>query len=155
MAAGGGFSVTQVKGDIGKEVRKLRTAAERGIRTELRKVVSAESKPARAAIKASAMERLPQRGGLNRFAAVLPAAKTTFTSSSVEMKIAQRKAGHDLKALNAGKVRHPVFGHRDRWNRTPQEITPGYFDRAVEALSPEVRGRVDAALNAYFDGLNK
>lgn len=58
------------------------------------------------------------------------------------------KAGRkriDLKAINEGNVRHPTFGHRDRW--VSQSVPAGTFDQGVENKLDEVQKAILAALD--------
>lgn len=63
--------------------------------------------------------------------------------------VATEKRGKkiDLARLNKGEVRHPVFG---RWRKgTPtQRVTPGWFDRPIEANLDEFRKGILAAVDA-------
>lgn len=50
----------------------------------------------------------------------------------------------DLKSINDGLVRHPVFGNREHW--VDQHVSSGFFTRACEANKDEVlQGIRDAA----------
>jgi hypothetical protein len=90
---------------------KFRQEAHGDLDRELQAALERASKPLREDAKASALEHLPHRGGLN----VLVAAAAM---------ILQRRAGgirivaHGMSQLsrtNAGEVRHPVWGDREVW----------------------------------------
>jgi hypothetical protein len=50
----------------------------------------------------------------------------------------------DLKSINDGLVRHPVFGNKEHW--VDQQVPSGFFTRACEANKDEVlRGIREAA----------
>jgi len=51
----------------------------------------------------------------------------------------------DLRNLNAGSVRHPVFGHRDRWQ--PQNVPADTFTDGVE-------GKMDGVTEAVLQVLD-
>lgn len=43
----------------------------------------------------------------------------------------------DLRSLNRGRLRHPLYGNRGFW--FDQSVTPGFWDRPLEANADEVR----------------
>lgn len=61
---------------------------------------------------------------------------------------ARTKAGKsiDLKALDAGNVRHPIFGNRRKW--VSQTVTPNTFSDGVESNLDGVRDEILRALDA-------
>lgn len=145
------FSIRQIKGDVDKEVEKLKKDARKKLRAEVRKVLTAETKTTRAAIKKSARDNLPKGGGLNRWAAVTPGVKVSlFDGDSARAAISMKKAGHDLKSLDDGEVRHPLYGNRNRW--IGQTIQPGFFSDVVKD-DADLRRRVTAALLKSLDNL--
>lgn len=67
----------------------------------------------------------------------------------------------DVKALNLGNLRHPVFGRQRLTRHGPkanawvlQRITPGMVDRPVAAMRPELVSKVDDALSRIADKFN-
>src|SRR5690242_8932474 len=81
-------------------------------RREIREI----AKPAVDAVRKSALESLPKRGGLNEWVAEATIKTSILTGSrSAGVSIRARKTGHDLPAINAGTARHPVFGNRNAW----------------------------------------
>ena len=124
-------------------------AATRGMQKELRKVITEETKPMRRAIKQSAIDTLPSKGGLNKFAAVLPSGKVDFRPKYAGIKIRAAKQGHDLKSLNKGRLRHPLFGNRRHWYL--QDIKPGFFDKPIEGGADDLKRRIKGAIDAMFE----
>jgi hypothetical protein len=102
--------------------------------------------PARPAIRASARESLPQRGGLNEWVAKSSITTTVLTGSrTAGVRLRVRKSGHDLADLDqGGVVRHPVFGNRDAW--VSQQVPPGFATRVVERMRPEITAACLAAM---------
>jgi hypothetical protein len=145
------FSIKQVRGDIEKLSRQLEKEARKKIRAEVRRTLTAETKTIRAAVKKSAKDNLPKRGGLNKFAAVTPGIKTAlFSGDTASAGISMKKAGHDLEALDKGEFRHPVHG-RKVW--VLQTLDPaGFFTDAVKD-DAELKRRVEAALRKAIDNL--
>lgn len=147
------FSIKQVRGDWAKAERALKAAGEREMRKAIRRAISEETKPTRAKIKQSAIDELPQRGGLNTWAARTPSVNTDFRERSAGVRISMKKRGHDLVALNRGRLRHPLFGNRAVWYQ--QSIAPGFFTRPIEEDSDDLRRRIAAALDRYMDELSR
>ena len=58
----------------------------------------------------------------------------------------------DLKAINDGLVRHPVFGNREHW--VDQQVHPGFFVRACEANKDEVLKGIREAADVVAAQLN-
>jgi hypothetical protein len=144
------FTITAKGGrDFQRVQRKMEEAATRGIKSEIRKIVTEETKPVRKAIKQSALDSLPQSGGLNRWAAITPQGKTDFRPKYAGIKIRAEKRGHDLKSLNKGRLRHPLFGNRGHWYQ--QDIAPGFFDRPIQADAADLKNRIKGAIDALFE----
>ncbi|WP_029289136.1 hypothetical protein [Cellulomonas sp. HZM] len=147
MAGGEDFAV-QGREELARLGTRLRAVADqdaaKGIQNALRREVREITKSTRTNIKKSALARLPSRGGLNRWAASTPGATTTLHGRSTAVKIAMRKRGHDIAALNRGKVRHPLFGQRTTW--LEQDITEGFFTDVLTAEAPDIQRRILAAI---------
>ena len=139
------FSIRQVRGDWQKAERTLKAAGQREMRSAIRKAVTEETKPTRRKIKQSALDNLPQTGGLNRWVARMPSADTDFRERSAGVKIRMTKRGHDLAAINRGRVRRPLFGNRSAWYT--QTVEPNFFTRPIEEDSAALRVRITDALD--------
>jgi hypothetical protein len=89
------------------------------------------ARPLIGAAEASAREMLPKRGGL--------AAQVADSSFKVQVRTGPKTAGirivargkSNIAAMDAGIVRHPRWGHRDRW--FTQSVRPGWFTKPMEA----------------------
>ena len=147
----GFFDVRILKGDPKRIAREMRAEGQREFRKNLRKVITDASKPVRRKIRDAALEQLPKRGGLNKWAAVLPAAVTDFRGDTQSIKIVDRKRGHDMKALDAGRIRHPLYGKRSHWYE--QNIPAGFFTRTVEKNADDVRRAVDQGISNHLKKL--
>lgn len=117
--------------------RALREIGDKDLRRELYKGLNRATKPLKEKAKDAARSKLPRRGGLNDYVA----AATIRTSSrggganpGVSLKVTKGK--HDLKAIDQGKVRHPVFGHGPM---VTQSVTPGWFTKTLEDSADPVR----------------
>ena len=123
---------------VGRAVRSL--GADRTIVTNMAKEIKAASLPLRQAMKANALSTLPKRGGLNQWAAAARINTTVrrgASSAGVSITVGKAARGrgkgrkHDIKRLDAGKLRAPLFGNRRYWHM--QAVTPGAFTRPVES----------------------
>lgn len=137
---------------VGIAVRRL--GSDRTIVNEMAKEIRGAVPPIRAAVKASALANLPKRGGLNRWTA---SAKLTAQvrrgaqSAGVSLRDSKGSRGkrHDLRALNDGFIRHPLWGNREHWY--PQRVAPEFFQKAivpegVDAFRNKVVVAVDRAV---------
>lgn len=147
------FNIKAVRGDMGKVTKALKAAGTKEMRTRLRKIMAEETKPLRKKIKQSAIDALPSRGGLNKWAASMPAQNTDFRERSAGVRIRMSKKGHDLAALNRGRLRHPLFGNRKHWYQ--QSIAAGFFTKPIEKDGDELKQRIKLAVGRYMDELER
>lgn len=109
----------------------------RGLKLELNRALRRASLPLTRAARAGARDTLPRKGGL--------AAEVAGGRFSVQIRTTGKQVGlrfvaksqHDIAAMDRGRLRHPVFGHRDRW--VTQRIRPHWFDVPVERAAEHVR----------------
>lgn len=130
-------------GEGGKQLRREMLAA---IRTEV-KVLGAE-------MSAHAGKVLPQRGGFAARAAKVPITARTRLSgrkAGVRMVVEDKKGGMDLRRIDGGRLRHPVFGNRHRW--VTQEIKPGAFTEPFEAAADDLRSTLQRIFTEYGEKL--
>lgn len=59
----------------------------------------------------------------------------------------------DIRSIDEGLVRHPVFGDRDYWK--DQKVPPGFFTRACRANLDEVRKGLKEAIESAAAQLNQ
>lgn len=103
----------------------------------------------RARVKASALAKLPHRGGLAAWAA---AAKLTAdvtvagTTVTAALKVHRNslRGESDLRALDRGRVRHPAWGRRRHDDWYIQTVTPRAYSEPIQQ-SPEWRAAVERA----------
>jgi hypothetical protein len=147
--------VIRIEGDVAKlraVGRAMREAGDKEQKRELYKAVQRATKPVKEEIKQSARDTLPHGGGLNEWVAgitirtkqsyngrmpgitiqgAMNNKKLTTTYSGGKRKRTRRKgtfgAQADLRAINRGRVMHPVFGHGPLVG--PQMVPPGFWDR--------------------------
>ncbi len=127
--------------------RALRNAGRTGLRKELTKGLRLAAKPLIAQTRAAAAAELPKRGGLGRSVAKAPQRVTVATGArTVGVRIV---AKGPVRGANAGTVRHPVFGHRDRF--VFQQVRGGWFDRTLTDAAPTVTPAILAAMDAVME----
>lgn len=123
--------------DLQIVARRLKEAGDRGLKAEARKGLRAAAKPVVNAAKEAARTELPHRGGLNEWVADSLYGVRTLLGPNPRVRIVGQKKGHDLADVDKGRIRHPVFGHRDRW--VVQSITPHVLTDAMAREAPEAR----------------
>lgn len=95
----------------------------------------------------SARANLPKAGGLNERVAA-DAFVVQDRSTTIQAGIRIGTASSDARGSNRGRIRHPVFGHRDRWVEQDYRPAAGWFDKAMESGQAEVAAAVAAAMAA-------
>ena len=123
--------------------KALKDAGNKGLQRELTKGITQAVKPLKAAVAASARAKLPSSGGLAERAAGIPI-RSRRNKSGLRVVATGRGGMKNVKALDAGTVRHPVYG-RSAW--VSQSVTPGFWTEPTEELAPEVRAQVEKAMD--------
>lgn len=127
-----------------------RGAARRDLAREVKGALGSSVKPATAAIKQAAMRTMPERGGYRRVLVpalkVQPQARSAFGLRLV-ISARGRSELRDVKALDRGQLRHPVFGkRRNPWVVT--SIRPGFATDTFEKQADAIVARLGEALGA-------
>ncbi|MCX6399236.1 MAG: hypothetical protein NTX33_04795 [Propionibacteriales bacterium] len=121
--------------DDGKELRK-----------QLLREIRQSAKPVIGKVKASARDKLPSRGGLaDSVARSRIGVRTRVSGKNAGVRI-EAKNGIDVRSLDRGRLRHPVFGNRNNW--VNQEVEPGWFSEPLTESLPHVRRGVIDAMDA-------
>ena len=110
---------------------------------ELMIALEKSSKPLRRDAKASALANLPKRGGLNR---VIAGARMSVRRRANGIRITA-KGIEQLGLTNAGTVRHPVRGHRDRWVTQAIPKARNWFVKPMQDGAPKVRRELVKAVD--------
>jgi hypothetical protein len=138
----------------------LKEAGDKDLKREFYKSVQRATRPVKEEIKQSARDTLPHGGGLNEWVAGLTIRtkqsyngrmpgvtiqgamnnkKLTTTYSGGKRKRTRRKgtfgAQADLRAINRGRVMHPVFGHGPLVG--PQMVTAGFWDKPLTGVTTQ------------------
>lgn len=136
-----GIEVRGAEGFL-KLSRSLKLAGELDLRRELNKALRRAAKPLIVDTRAAARSRLPKRGGLAEVVARAPQRvqiRTGATTAGVRIV-----ASGPVKGADSGRVRHPVFGHRDRF--VEQSVPGGWFHETLTDNAPTIRAELEIAM---------
>jgi hypothetical protein len=76
-----------------------------------------------------------------RFAGLRPGVSVTVSSPT-----GGTKGGRDVRALEQGTLRHPLFGNKNFWYRT--RVKPRWAELTMRATRPAIVHEIDAELEA-------
>lgn len=123
--------------DLEQLARAVKATGNGQLRKDMLKGLRVAAKPVVTAIKDEMRDELPHGGGLNEWAASAKIAPRTRTAGkNAGIRIVGTKAGHDFKAINDGRIRHPVRGNRSVW--VLQSIPAGTWDDGGRKALPKV-----------------
>lgn len=123
---------------------RLHEAGRGDLRKELLRGIRGSAKKAIPDIRQSAYRTLPRRGGLaERVGQQAYGVQTRLAGSSASVRLAG-KGMKELRDIDAGRLRHPVFGDRKTWSQ--QSVTPGFFSNAVARRAPSIRKDIEKAM---------
>jgi hypothetical protein len=125
---------------------RLKEQGAGALKLELTRALKAAAKPLIPDVQTAARDQLPRGGGLNERVAnqkVTVSVRTGATNAGVRLTTKD----HDTKATNAGYVRHPVFGHMDRWKTQQIPDAAGWWSGTLAAKGPEVTPAIIAVLD--------
>lgn len=118
------------------------------LRKELLREIRTGVRPLLPKIRNEATETLPSRGGLAGIVADAQYVVRTRTSGKqVGVRVEGRLPGHDLRSIDRGNLRHPVFaraGRRRTW--VGQRVAQGFFSRPANYAKPDLQGAVIEAM---------
>jgi hypothetical protein len=128
--------------------KALKQAGEKDLQKELRVAIQRAAEPMVDAVREHIEQYLP-----DRYAAVLaPALKTGQswrTGGSVTGLVLTgyakgRSKRRYVKAINAGILRHPVWGNRSAW--VAQQVRPGFWDEPMANAAEKPTEEIQQAL---------
>jgi hypothetical protein len=125
----------------------LKRLDDRELRKRMLAGLREAGKPLARAAEDAARANLPRGGGLNEWVAGSKfAIRTKTTGKSAGIRVVATKRGHDLVGMNAGVVRHPVFGI---WRPAtpPTRIRPGWWQDAIEGHADQTREALGEVLD--------
>ena len=110
--------------------KKLSRTMQNQLKSATSKAARTATKKTRTRIRDAARDDLPKGGGLNKWAARMPTISVRLYGRQTGVRIRLSRKGADMKGLNRGIARHPVFGNRKVWRNT--RVAVRWFDRAVQ-----------------------
>ena len=152
----------------GEQLLALSTALKamdrRDLSNDMLRGLRKAAKPMVVGARAAALTGLPRRGGLAELVAGAnwrSATSRTGRRAGVRIIGAWTSEGrqHDLKAMNSGVIRHPVYGRfilpggvrlsRKQWAWVAQTagVTPLWFTEAMENFAPEIQANLVKVLD--------
>lgn len=132
--------------DLARLSKALKDAGRNDLRKELLKGVRESGASTVLEIRESALENLPRRGGLAaKVAAEKASVRSTYAASGARVSL-RRKRG---RGLNAGRLRHPVYGNRENW--VQQSVNQGWFDDPIRDAAPGIRRKIEAVIERICD----
>lgn len=140
--------------DVQRTRRKLDRIATNKMQASLNKALRAATKETRKELKQAPLNALPKGGGLNKWAARTPTIRIQIKGRTQGVSIRLKRTGHDMAALNRGRLRHPVFygdvaraqGRKRAW--VTQPVPARWWDAAKAAQGPQIIDEVTATLKA-------
>lgn len=134
---------------VAKALRHLGT--DRTILNEAAKNIRKAAPSIRDAIRASAKSNLPKRGGLNVWvskASIRVRVLRTGRRAGISLVVGRNSAHGrtDIKRIDAGVTRHPLWGNRKHWYA--QSVTPGFATNVIRTGgADQLRAASEAALD--------
>ncbi|MEW2474607.1 hypothetical protein AB0875_12530 [Micromonospora gifhornensis] len=168
-----GFQLTVTGGaDLTVVRRQLRAAGDRRLSQQMARALQRAAKPLQPAVKASALAVLPSGYGplMSRSVRVRAAARERRGAASVHLTVTARGAveKRDVNRINAGVLRHPVFGRTRRLRRhaqhratskvnpwVAQRVRRGFVDRPADRLGPDVAREMQSVVDWVADTITK
>lgn len=131
--------------EFGTLSRRLKAVGDRELRKELYRGLNRAAKPAKAKVKPNVAAEMPKKGGA-----------ATFITTDLKVTQSNRGAGrnpgitiwskspHDIRKINKGQLRHPVFGNRKKW--ATQSVPAGSFTDPIKEAAPEMRVEMERTI---------
>lgn len=131
-----GISYNQAK--LAGWARRLNEVGDKDLTSLTSRALIRATKKTKAAARANARERLPRRGGLSERVArsrISTRSKLARGEITVQMVAGERS---QLQNMDQGRVRHPVWGRRERrW--ITQQVNGGWWSDAMKENQTEAR----------------
>jgi len=89
-------------------------------------------KPLQSSVPRSALSTLPKRGGLAKRVA---ASRYSIQRRGNIIRFATTNA-YNIKQMDAGTVRHPVYGNRAKW--VSQSVPPSWWTKPITQETPRI-----------------
>jgi len=138
---------------------QIRTEGRKDLARELDKALAKTVVPVERAIKLSSAQTMPKSGGyageMSRALKFKTQKRTGGNSCSYTLiTYADGKAERrDIRALEAGNLRHPVHGNRNTWALT--KIRAGFHKRGTDNAADEAVKQLDSVVRDFSARLIK
>lgn len=155
MQAGGGLVGVDVSGGAAKLAalgKQLKGPAGKELRKELRIGLNRATKPLKEDVKKGIPLYMPSGYGpvlQKAFRARTEVRQSQNARVTITATAKGRRRNRDVRALNKGILRHPVFDNRDHW--VMQKIKRGFWSERLAAGAPKVRAEVQAVIARVND----
>ncbi len=131
---------------------QLRKAAAKDLKDELRKAQRKALAPLQKEIKAEALAILPKRGHYN--VVMSKAVKVSILGAGTSRLQARvyavgKAEQRDVAQVNAGILRHPLFGKRKSWHTT--RVKRGFVDNAFDRVADRMLEEAGQAVQLIID----
>lgn len=112
-------------------VAELCRDAEPATRRAVSKALRVSSEPMKEEVREAARSTLPRKGGLNDLiASSRITTRTSLRGGNPSVKLTGKLSGHDLRAIDRGRLAHPVFGNKGVW--VTQSVPPGFWTKTMK-----------------------
>lgn len=150
MPSRGGLVTVSVDRAGETKLRNLATALKDAGAKDLQKELAAglrrAVKPMRKEFQRGALGILPYRGGLAEQVVADTRYRTKVSvGKNPSVRISASLPGHDLPAMDRGRLRHPVFGNRRNW--VNQSVRPGWFTDSGTLAGQDARVEILKAID--------
>lgn len=113
-------------------------SADKKVAAGVRKQLRGAAKPLADRVKTKGAEPMPHRGGLSAYLALTARPRVSITQWGISLELRDPgKHGVSLADLNAGRLKHPLFGLRSTW--IDQSVPAGSWTDAFDAAADDLR----------------
>lgn len=152
--------------ELRRVAAQIRATGDKGLGRQMSAALDKAVQPITKAIAAEAAKVAPSgyRPALTASLRHRRSQRTAAREASLRLTTTAKgqSENRDLPALEAGVLRHPVYGRSRRTKRgrkanpwATTAIRPGFYERATERVGPEVERQLLAVLDDFADRLAK
>jgi hypothetical protein len=133
--------------------KALTQYGDKGLLKEVRADMRKAAKPLGEKVIREGAAVMPKRGGLSAELAKAKMSQTNTTTGRNPgvVMVFRTKPSHDLKSMDEGIVRHPIYGHRGKGQWRETKVMPGAYSRPFEAGAPDVAHEIVSGLKRIVD----
>jgi hypothetical protein len=124
--------------------RRLKDVGRGDLRRELLRGIRTAGREALPDVRQSAYRTLPRRGGLaERVGKQAYSVQTRLSLGNASVRLVGRGM-KELRDIDSGRLRHPVWGDRSRW--VQQEVTPGFWSKPLQRRRPKMQAQIEQVM---------